>query len=126
MDPITEDEYKIDLCIKKEKNSKREMMDGFTPQVPCLLARGLPLDPGNLLIQAVEANICNAFKSNILKYGGTYGDNRVIPLVLCFNGTMYDKSINLLSTRDYRLFPKQTLLPYCGTLMKKPSCVTSV
>ncbi|CAL6108703.1 Hypothetical_protein [Hexamita inflata] len=37
---------------------------------------------------AVEANICNAFKDKILKYGGTYGDNRVIPLVLRYNGTV--------------------------------------
>ncbi|CAL6041449.1 Reverse_transcriptase (RNA-dependent DNA polymerase) [Hexamita inflata] len=46
---------------------------------------------------AVEANICNAFKGKILKYGGTYGDNRVIPLVLRYNGTVYEKSMNLLT-----------------------------
>ncbi|CAL5981257.1 Reverse_transcriptase (RNA-dependent DNA polymerase) [Hexamita inflata] len=39
---------------------------------------------------AVEANICNAFKGKILQYGGTYGDNRVIPLVLRFNNTVYE------------------------------------
>ncbi|CAL6003946.1 Putative_reverse transcriptase/endonuclease [Hexamita inflata] len=48
---------------------------------------------------AVEANICNAFKGKILKYGGTYGDNRVIPLVLRYNGTVYEKSMNLLTKR---------------------------
>ncbi|CAL6051963.1 Reverse_transcriptase/endonuclease [Hexamita inflata] len=47
---------------------------------------------------AVEANICNAFKGKILKYGGTYGDNRVIPLVLRYNGTVYEKSMNMLTT----------------------------
>ncbi|CAL6087776.1 Hypothetical_protein [Hexamita inflata] len=36
---------------------------------------------------AVEANICNAFNGKIHKYGGTYGYNRVIPLVLRYNGT---------------------------------------
>ncbi|CAL6074750.1 Putative_reverse transcriptase/endonuclease [Hexamita inflata] len=46
---------------------------------------------------AVEANICNAFKGKILKYGGTYDDNRVIPLVLRYNGTVYEKSMNLLT-----------------------------
>ncbi|CAL5979588.1 Putative_reverse transcriptase/endonuclease [Hexamita inflata] len=46
---------------------------------------------------AVEANICNAFRGKILKYGGTYGDNRVIPLVLRYNGTVYEKSMNLLT-----------------------------
>ncbi|CAL6047489.1 Reverse_transcriptase (RNA-dependent DNA polymerase) [Hexamita inflata] len=46
---------------------------------------------------AIEANICNAFKGKILKYGGTYGDNRVIPLVLRYNGTVYEKSMNLLT-----------------------------
>ncbi|CAL6041333.1 Hypothetical_protein [Hexamita inflata] len=46
---------------------------------------------------AVEANICNAFKGKILKYGGTYGDNRVIPLVLRYNGTVYEKSMYLLT-----------------------------
>ncbi|CAL6087886.1 Reverse_transcriptase (RNA-dependent DNA polymerase) [Hexamita inflata] len=46
---------------------------------------------------AVEANICNAFKGKILKYGGTYSDNRVIPLVLRYNGTVYEKSMNLLT-----------------------------
>ncbi|CAL6036860.1 Reverse_transcriptase (RNA-dependent DNA polymerase) [Hexamita inflata] len=47
---------------------------------------------------AAEANICNAFKGKILKYGGTYGDNRVIPLVLRYNGTVYEKSMNMLTT----------------------------
>ncbi|CAL6042067.1 Reverse_transcriptase (RNA-dependent DNA polymerase) [Hexamita inflata] len=47
---------------------------------------------------AVEANICNAFKGKILKYGGTYGDNRVILRVLRYNGTVYEKSMNMLTT----------------------------
>ncbi|CAL6052435.1 Hypothetical_protein [Hexamita inflata] len=46
----------------------------------------------------VEANICNTFKGKNLKYGGTYGDNRVIPLVLRYNGTVYEKSMNMLTT----------------------------
>ncbi|CAL6112291.1 Putative_reverse transcriptase/endonuclease [Hexamita inflata] len=46
----------------------------------------------------VEANICNTFKGKILKYGGTYGDNRMIPLVLRYNGTVYEKSMNMLTT----------------------------
>ncbi|CAL6030730.1 Hypothetical_protein [Hexamita inflata] len=29
---------------------------------------------------------------------GTYGDNRVIPLVLRYNGTVYEKSMNMLTT----------------------------
>ncbi|CAL5987753.1 Putative_reverse transcriptase/endonuclease [Hexamita inflata] len=58
---------------------------------------------------AVEANICNAFKGKILKYGGTYGDNRVIPLVFRYNGTVYEKSMNI-PARDHGLLPKQTLL----------------
>ncbi|CAL6075347.1 Hypothetical_protein [Hexamita inflata] len=40
---------------------------------------------------AVEANICNAFEGQILKYGGTYGDNRVIPLVI--TNALHDETI---------------------------------
>ncbi|CAL5998617.1 Hypothetical_protein [Hexamita inflata] len=45
---------------------------------------------------ALQAKIYE-FKGKILKYGGTYGDNRVIPLVFRYNGTMQEKSMNLLT-----------------------------
>ncbi|CAL6116172.1 Hypothetical_protein [Hexamita inflata] len=80
----------------------------------------------NAGIRTVQANICNAFKGKILKYGGAYGDNRVIPLDLRYNGTVYQKSMNMLTTflPDHGLLPKQTLLPCSGALTKKPSCIT--
>ncbi|CAL6041941.1 Hypothetical_protein [Hexamita inflata] len=43
-------------------------------------------------------HLCNSYVGKILKYGGTYGDNRVIPLVLRYNGTVYEKSMNMLTT----------------------------
>ncbi|CAL6053906.1 Putative_reverse transcriptase/endonuclease [Hexamita inflata] len=66
---------------------------------------------------AVEANICNAFKGKILKYGGTYGDNRVIPLVLRYNGTVYEKSMNLLT---------KYLLEITDSFLSKHCCLAVV
>ena len=46
---------------------------------------------------SVEVHLNEANKNKIDKYNGHYGNDRVIPLVCRYNGTVFDKFLKLLN-----------------------------